>query len=88
MDDYEWTAPSGVKVISSVPEVEKRWWDNKYLHIIWSWHSWISLIVRQYGFNPRWTHWWKREPYKATYENLRAESSSTVRESNGGRHGR
>ena len=57
---YEEIAPSGIKVISEIPFPEPRWWDIWYLHPFWSYHSWVSRIVQDFGFFPGWTKWFKR----------------------------
>lgn len=59
---YSEVAPSGVLVRSTEPFVEPRWWDNKFLHPIWSWSSWFTMIAQDFGweaprrlFNKYWT---------------------------------
>lgn len=46
---HEWTAPSGVKVRSTAPQHVDNWWDKPHLHPIWSWTSWISMILVDYN---------------------------------------
>ena len=46
---YTEVAPSGVLVVSEVPFVEPKWWDSPWLHLIWSYASWGSMILKQYG---------------------------------------
>lgn len=46
---HEETAPSGVKVTSEVPFVEPRWWDRPVLHPVWSYTSWVTMILEAYG---------------------------------------
>jgi hypothetical protein len=56
-------APSGVLIVSEVPFIESRWWDNPWLHLIWSYASWTSLILEGYGWSaPRrcFNRWWQR----------------------------
>lgn len=63
------TAPSGVRVVSGVPLMEARWWDNPVLHIVWSWTSWTAQILNAFGhpglkrwFNAHWTREAHPEP--------------------------
>lgn len=60
MKTYEEVAPSGVRVESTVPFVEPRWWDNPVLHFAWSYTSWVTLIlkVRGYPGPRRWFDSW------------------------------
>lgn len=46
---YRETAPSGVLVVSEVPFIETRWWDNPVLHPIWSYASWVTMILDCHG---------------------------------------
>ena len=54
--------PSGLEVLSEVPFEEDRWWDNPWLHIVWSYASWITMILAAYGFTGarRWFNTWGR----------------------------
>lgn len=73
---YEWVAPSGVKVVSSAPKMEDRWWDNPWLHLFWSYTSWTTMVLADVGLvGPR--RWFnkhlQREAWKVTYRRLDAE---------------
>lgn len=46
MSKYTETAPSGIKVESTEPFIEPRWWDNPWLHPVWSYTSWATMIIR------------------------------------------
>jgi hypothetical protein len=46
IDYHEQVAPSGVTVRSQVPFIPWHWSDNPVLHIVWSYSSWITLILQ------------------------------------------
>lgn len=55
-------APSGVVVESTVPFIEPRWWDDPRYHLVWSYASWATMILRDvFGIHAprRWfnRHW-------------------------------
>lgn len=64
---YREVAPSGVKVTSTRPLLDVRWQDHPVLHPIWSYASWLSVVLK-HGFGieapRRWfnRHWNTRPP--------------------------
>ena len=61
---YRETAPSGVEVTSTVPFKPTYWYDLPLLHPVWSYASWITMILKHgYGvhaprrlFDRHWNH--------------------------------
>lgn len=62
---YRHTAPSGITVYSEVPFPEPRWYDSPWLHPVWSYTSWATLIFAALGWKwPRsmFTEHWNTRP--------------------------
>lgn len=50
--EYSRFAPSGVYVTSTTPFPERKWWDRPSVHWIWSYASWVSMVLKSKG-HPR-----------------------------------
>lgn len=63
---YEYTTRHGLRVRSTVPFPDERWWDKKSLHIFWSYFSWFSLFMEALGWHaPR--NFFKRHLQRKDY---------------------
>lgn len=49
MKTFTYIAPSGVRVTSNIPPVDPKWWDGEKVHRLWSWASWITLVLHARG---------------------------------------
>lgn len=47
---HETARPNGVVVVSGAPFLAPRWWDSPWLHLPWSYASWLSVICAAYGW--------------------------------------
>lgn len=47
---YQYIAPSGIVVKSTVPFPPDKWWDRPCLHPFWSWMSWGTRILAELGW--------------------------------------